>query len=186
MNIGIDIDDTITDTFDYLMESISEYFGIDINYLRENNISYSNLPEEYNKHLLQYGLDTFAGLLKKVPLKNGAVEFIKKLKEDGNNIIIITARDNRIYETPYESTKDQLDVYNIVYDKLVCTFDKADACKDNNIDLFIDDSINNIKKVTNLGIDTIIFDSKVNKETDLKCKRVYNWNELYDYISQKY
>ena len=39
MKIGIDIDDTMTDTFDYLMPYIAEYFKVDINYLKDNNIS---------------------------------------------------------------------------------------------------------------------------------------------------
>ncbi len=30
MRIGIDIDDTMADTFDYLMPYISEFFNIDI------------------------------------------------------------------------------------------------------------------------------------------------------------
>lgn len=52
MNIGIDIDDTITDTFDYLMPFIAEYFNADINYLKKNNISYCNLPEEWKRKKL--------------------------------------------------------------------------------------------------------------------------------------
>lgn len=42
MNIGVDIDDTITDTFDYLIPYIAEYFNTNINYLKDNNISYCN------------------------------------------------------------------------------------------------------------------------------------------------
>ena len=43
MKIGIDIDDTMADTFDFLMPYISEFFKIDLEYLKENNISYSNI-----------------------------------------------------------------------------------------------------------------------------------------------
>ena len=46
MKIGIDIDDTMADTFDYLMPYIAEFFDVDIKYLKDNNISYSNLPKE--------------------------------------------------------------------------------------------------------------------------------------------
>ena len=41
LKIGIDIDDTMADTFDYLMPYISEFFNIDIQYLKDNNISYN-------------------------------------------------------------------------------------------------------------------------------------------------
>ena len=54
MNIGIDIDDTITDTFDYLMPYIAEYFDVDIEYLKNNNISYSNLPEKWKKDEINF------------------------------------------------------------------------------------------------------------------------------------
>ena len=47
MNIGIDIDDTITETSEFLMNYVAEYFSIDINYLIRNNICYNNLPKQY-------------------------------------------------------------------------------------------------------------------------------------------
>ena len=36
MKIGVDIDDTMADTFDYLMPYIAEFFKIDIKYLKDN------------------------------------------------------------------------------------------------------------------------------------------------------
>lgn len=52
MKIGIDIDDTMADTFEYLMPYIAEFFDVDIKYLKDNNISYSNFPEEMKKENL--------------------------------------------------------------------------------------------------------------------------------------
>ena len=47
MNIAVDIDDTLTNSFDYFLPFVAEYFGADEKELKERNISYSNLPEEW-------------------------------------------------------------------------------------------------------------------------------------------
>ena len=46
MKIGIDIDDTITDTCEFMTKYVSDYFGLSEEYLRENNKYYFNLPDE--------------------------------------------------------------------------------------------------------------------------------------------
>ena len=48
MNIAIDIDDTLTESFDYFLPYVAEYFDVDEETLRKQNISYSNLPKEWN------------------------------------------------------------------------------------------------------------------------------------------
>ncbi len=184
MNIGIDIDDTITDTFDYLMPYIAEYFGTDINYLKCNNISYCNLPEEWKKKEIEFAKKYYDTVIPNTPIKIDASKYIEKIKEKGNSIFIITARDNNLYTNPYKTTTEQLERNNIYYDELICTFDKAKACKDKHIDLFIDDSTQNCKEVSNLGIDILLFSSKSNHNSDTLFKKVNSWKEIYDYIEK--
>ncbi len=105
MNIGIDIDDTITDTFDFLMKYVAEYFNLDINYLRKNNFSYNNLHLNCRKYEFEFAKKTYAKLLPSIPLKKDVSEYIRKIKDLGHKIIIITARDNNLYDAPYDSTK---------------------------------------------------------------------------------
>ena len=47
MNIAVDIDDTLTNSFDYFMPFIAEYLGVELSELKRRNVSYSNLPEEW-------------------------------------------------------------------------------------------------------------------------------------------
>lgn len=47
MNIANDIDDTLTESFDYFQPFVAEYFGPTLEDLKTRNISYSNLPEEW-------------------------------------------------------------------------------------------------------------------------------------------
>ena len=44
MNIAIDIDDTLAQTFEYFVPFVAEYFGVDEAELWERNISVDNLP----------------------------------------------------------------------------------------------------------------------------------------------
>jgi len=49
------------------------------------------------------------------PVKEYAQKIIKQLKDDGNEIQIITARSKPRFEDPYKTTKEFLDNNNIVY-----------------------------------------------------------------------
>ena len=72
---------------------------------------------------------------------------------------------------------------NINYDKLICSFDKDKVCKNENIDLFIDDSIENCNKVSKLGIETLLFTSKSNMSSETNLNRVYSWEDIYNFVS---
>lgn len=65
---------------------------------------------------------------------------------------------------------------------MICNFDKAKVCKNEKIDLFIDDSIANCSKVKELGIETILFNSKSNIEDKNSFYRVNEWKEIYEKI----
>lgn len=182
MKIGIDIDDTMADTFDYLMPYVAEFFNIDIKYLKDNNISYSNLPKKMKEQELEFAKKYYDKVIPNTPFKPKVAEYINKIKELGHEIIIITARDKTLYTEEYKTTIEELKNNNIHYDKLICDFDKAKVCKTEKIDLFIDDSIVNCRKVNELGIETILFSSKsnINDKTDLY--RVNSWKEIYEKI----
>ena len=54
MNIAVDIDDTLTDSFDYFLPFVAAYFGAPEAELREKNISYGNLPEAWKSRELDF------------------------------------------------------------------------------------------------------------------------------------
>ena len=89
-----------------------------------------------------------------------------------------------MYKDPYISTKKQLEINNIYYDKLFCTFDKVSICKTEKVDLFIDDSIENCIAINNIGIDTLLFNSVLNEKQNVNIKRVRNWKEIFEYIKK--
>ena len=80
LTIGIDIDDTITDTFYHLMPAVAEFFNEDINYLKENKISYTSLTPNMKEHELEFARENFDKLIPLTPIKKDAAEYIRKIK----------------------------------------------------------------------------------------------------------
>ena len=123
--------------------------------------------------------------------KLNAVEIINKWKEEGNNIYIITARFPSENFDIKAKTEEWLKKYGIKYDKLLLNVEnKAQAAKDYNIEVFIDDSMKNCNQLSESGIKTYVFDTRINEniECDSKIKRVYSWlhlnQELESYMNK--
>lgn len=184
MRLGIDVDDTITNTYECVIKEIAEYYKIDYNELLNKNLKYTSFfdNDEFPKYDY-FVVDKFSDISPKVPIKTDALEFLSKLHDEGNEIIFITARHYGEYNDPYNITFNYLNKHNIPFDKIIVgALDKAKVCVESNIDLFIDDSISNCEKVIELGIDTLLFDARFNSESDLT--RVYNWKDVYDLVNK--
>lgn len=186
MNIGIDIDDTLTNSFDYFQRYVAEYFNVSSDYLKGKNISYSNLPNVWKNKELDFFKAYYDKVVPFTPFKEYAREALNKLKEAGHRIVIITARTKAFYQDPYKTTVDELNIGNISYDKLVCSTNKAEACKEEKIDLFIDDIVENVESVKKLGIEVLLFTSKENELKKTSLNRVNNWHEVIEIVTKKY
>lgn len=184
MNIAIDIDDTLTDSTKVIRDFINRYDSdyCDDGHLIKNlgSIIRGFLIDEdtkrfFNDHAIEMG--------NAIKIKEDAKEVIDKLRTEGNKIIIITARSDNFYEDAQKFCEEYLKRNNINYDKLIThqTY-KIEACKRENIDLMIDDAIDTCEELMKEGIKTILFNSELNNGKETSIKRVFNWNELYDYI----
>lgn len=110
---------------------------------------------------------------------------IQKLKSDGNTIHFIIARLMNIKGCDTEKiTKNSLDKFNIPYDSLnLHISDKLKFCKENRIDILIEDSYETCRELTENGIKSILMTTKMNTDIDAKgIVRVNNWNEIYEEI----
>lgn len=187
MNIGIDLDDTIADTAQSFF-----YYGTKFN--KERNIKHKIQEREWdfdksfgwNEENIQ---DFFKTYLEKLFIgldpKQDAVDTINLLKKEGHKIIIITARSVEHIKNTYEICENWLKEKNINVDKIVINGkDKAKECKENNIDIFIDDSIYHCQNVYNaLKIPVLLMNSWYNEKQNIEnMKRVYNWKEIYEEI----
>ena len=194
MNIGIDIDDTLTDIRDKLNLAAEKYANKlgkenkneEDKYVEDNNngnvyqIKYGFTYEE-----LKYFLSVIhEGITKKEEPRKNCVEIIRKLHNEGHKIYIITARDSEFHEDPYKLSKDWLDKNNIYYDELIVNArNKLEVCQRENIDLFIDDQLANCTKLSETGIKVI----RITEYNDIQHGDIINkknWNEIYNYIKE--
>lgn len=182
MNIAIDIDDTLTNSFDYFQPFVSEFFNADLDELKEKNISYGNLPDEWKSRELEFCKKYYDGTAALTPFKPDAKDGVDALKNAGHRIIIITGRTNAFYKDPYKTTREELKNGNIVYDKLICTLDKDKACKDEHIDILIDDMPANCLAAEKAGVKPILFTSKANKNFSTPLTRADSWQEVLKII----
>lgn len=184
MNIAIDIDDTLTESFDYFLPYVAQYFGAEVEELKRRQISYSNLPPEWKKDEINFCKTYYNRIVARTPFKKDAAWGIEKLREQGHKIIIITGRTTAFYTDPYKTTEEELKNGGIVYDKLICTLDKANACLEEKISILIDDLPANCAAAASIGIPAIMFSSKANRDADIECLRVDNWLEAVQAAAQ--
>ena len=178
MNIAIDIDDTLTESFDYFLPYVAEYFDVDEETLRKQNISYSNLPKSGKRMKLDFAERIMTELCRVHHLNKMRHGGWKRLRELGHRIVIITARTDALYTDPYQTTEQELANGGICYDKLICTFDKAKACVEEEISVLIDDSLTYCDAASEKGISTLLFSSKANQYEETEHIRVSNWEEV--------
>ena len=184
MNIAIDIDDTLTNSFDYFQPCVAEFFNVDVEELKKKNISYGNLPKEWKDRELEFCKSYYDRLVPETPFKPDALWGINELRARGHKIIIITARANTFYTDPYMTTTLELENGGIVYDKLICTLNKAEACVEERVDVLIDDSIGNCESAVAKGALAFLFTSKANQDIETMLPRVANWEEIVEWIDE--
>ena len=191
MNIGIDIDDTIANTYDVLFNYAQNYtindIGKEIKDVNRNSIThmYCTAFHNWNKEEDKEFLDKYyEKTVLKVQPKMYAVENIKRLKESGDKIYLITARFLSDKFDVEKLTKNWLEKYGIPYDKLILNSqNKVIAAKENDIDIFVDDSIKNCTEMAHVGIKTYMMDTIINKDFENEdIERVYSWPHLYQKI----
>lgn len=190
MRIGIDIDGVLTDMEQFIIDYLSKYCV-------ENNIKFNigassyqvpetfNITSEQEDDFWKEYLEFYSTNEKARPF---AAEIIKKLKEDGNEIYIITARwltnrDDDIGNKMREIVKDWLIKNKIVYDKLIFSKaeneDKLQEIIDNEIDVMIEDSPNNINQLSSI-IPIICYNAGYNRECiGHNITRCYSWYDIY-------
>lgn len=184
MKIGIDVDNTITTTFPILMEYCIKYneevIKRDLK-IHKDGYSTITLFDWTEQENLIFCNKYLKEIVMQAPIKPKAKEFIKKIKNEGNEIIIITARSQPRFLDPYGATKEQLDSNGILYDKIIVNCpEKYEFCKENGIELMLDDEPGNINLISKM-IPVIAFNETYNE----KCKgkniiKVDTWEEAYN------
>ena len=185
MNIGIDIDDTIT-----FAHELRLTYGQKYDYENFNGTKLKNVDGRDTMDIFSWDEETdmklWWGSLGEAEKNNQArpfaAEIIRKLRNEGNKIYIISSRDEKYFKKPYEETENWLKNNGIEYDELLLgNHDKGKICKEKDIDIFLDDKEAHCISVANEGIQTFIFDNVFNRNaTDKRIKRIHSFIEFYN------
>ena len=193
MRIGIDIDDTIADTYEVMFAYAQKYT---INELGrsgriQNNVAnhhfYAKVMHNWNEKEESDFWDEYYEKIKHVKPFTLAVEVLKKLKEEGNKIVLITARWPAKNFDIRKLTLEWLKNNEIPYDEIAIISDgKAQVALDKKLDLFIDDSFKNCTEVAQVGVKTYLMNTRTNQGLESEnITRVYSWPDIYDRIKKE-
>ena len=119
------------------------------------------------------------------PIRLFASEVIKKLKNDGHQIFIITGRNKSYEDTPDGEkmrlkVKKWLEKHDVIYDKLIfAKVPKINELKENEIDLMIEDSPSTIPLIKDI-VKVFCFDARYNQCVNFdNVTRVFSWYDIY-------
>ena len=182
MKIAIDIDDTLTsvDRMQYTEPYLKEN-GLHFNLVNPDANSliglYDWTKEDVTRFIEAGGSRAFL----EAPLRKGARETILKWRSAGHKIIILTARMPEWFPDPAALSREQLERNQIPYDELVAdVWEKGAYCKENGIDVLIDDNFEICKKAQELGVKAILFVGKFNL---LRAKEIKYAGSNWEHIS---
>lgn len=197
MKIGMDVDGVLTNLerfyFDYGTRFMKEE-GLKTNVVDETGYRLQDLfgiDDKENKKFWEKYLDEY---MIKCPIRPFAAEVMNKLIDEGNEVIIITARtltdtDTKQGERNRKILKKWLKKNKLNYSKIIFSGEeKLGFCRDNKIDVMIEDCPGNIEKISK-EIPVICFDAKYNKnisnENVIRCYSFYNIYEQIHELNSK-
>ena len=177
MNIAVDIDDTLLDFVrNYILFCNEKY---NINMQREDFKTYSFDSEKINEF---YKTELFRKLS---PFPNAA-KVIDTLGKK-NNLVIITSRPDELYS---ETIKQIVWNFPAAFSDVFFSINhytkaensgktKAEICKEKEINLIIEDSLEYAKQCVEKGIDAILLDAPWNQNGIVEgVTRVDDWKKI--------
>lgn len=199
LRIGIDFDDVLFSSREAVHSFHNKNYGTNV--CKEQMISYDLTEiwkctrEEMHARIRDFFISNEHNQMEPIP---GAIDAIHKLSVH-HELFIITARPPEAEEM----TKQLLSHFNkngeisgikifkkihftgtITGENIILT--KAEVCKSESIDIFIDDHDSNTTSVSLSGIPSLLLDQPWNRNEPLPngVKRVYSWGDILNEIDQ--
>ena len=189
MRIGIDLDGVVIDS-ETTFRTYEEIFDIDT--VKGNNLinreepkfqaRYNWTEEQKQEFIEKY----FLTVSKESNLMSGFIGVYNLLKKQGHEFVVITARGGFVKEMKDDAIR-LLEENNIIFDKYYWKIDDTlEVCKNENIDIMIDDDWRIIKKLADNNIKTLYFRDTdlVKLEENKYIKEVNNWGDIYRIIKE--
>ena len=181
MRIGIDIDDTITESFVYVLDKIAKDYNKDYNELLSKNLNWDDIYHGNDDlpPLMDYVFSNYHKWIPEFEIKEDAIDTMQKLIDDGHEIILVTARSHALPGQNVKYLKDNGVPYTVLHE---AAGNKVAVAIEEKLDLLIDDSVNNCTLVKAQGIPVLLYDNPYNR----KCTtldRVCSWKEVYEVVT---
>lgn len=188
MKIGIDLDGVIFDT-EKEFRVYSELFDM-IDLKQNSKIDNREMTaqkrfawsdEEISRFLNKYHKQ----IIEEASFMPGVKRILKMLKNEGHELIIITARGGinkqMISLTEERLRNEEMDIFDKYY---WATEDKAEVCKKEKVDIMIDDLKKNCENIAKEKIKVVYLKDAPSYEMEESeyVKVLYNWGEIYRYI----
>ncbi|WP_026881194.1 5' nucleotidase, NT5C type [Clostridium akagii] len=179
LNICIDIDGTITDSY-FWLDKAAEYFNIKVKhedfkeyeFCKALGISEKDYNGFYEKYKFEYHRQDI--------LRVGAKDVINDLYMN-DNIYFVTARDKSLENITSSYLKNNEIHFHGLY--VLGTHYKIDKAEELKCDIFIEDNLNNALQLSNVGFKVLLLDATYNRHVnDPGITRVYSWIDIYDEI----
>ncbi len=191
MLIGVDIDEVLADLVEQLLRFHNERYHTTLK--REDVFCYQlrhvwkcTEEEEYKRVIEFYHSHYF----REIKLVRGSIQGVKKLKEKGNNLVIITSRHSKGRDGTAGWIERYFprmfsDIYfTDYYEKEGNIARKASVCKEKGVELLIEDSLDNARDCASERTRVILLDCPWNRCDRVampeKVTRVYSWEEIVD------
>lgn len=189
MKVGIDLDGVVIDS-ETTFRTYEEIFDIDT--VKGNNLinreepkfqaRYNWTEEQKQEFIEKY----FLTVSKESNLMSGFIGVYNLLKKQGHEFVVVTARGGFVKEMKDDAIR-LLEENNIIFDKYYWKIDdKLKVCKNENIDIMIDDDWRIIKKLADNNIKTLYFrdTNLVKLEENKYIKEVNNLGDIYRIIKE--
>lgn len=188
MRIGIDIDGTLTNIVERVIAYGQEYE-------LENNLEegVANPKSDFVQTAFEWGTEIGNKFWNENFSKINQVEprpltkkYLDKLHNEGHEIFIVTARSSRELYDPEKVSAKWLKKHKLSFDKIfVDASNKGLVCKENGIQIFIDDLPKNLDSTSEQGVKTFIMNSVTNEGYHKEgVERVYSFVDFYRKIKK--
>lgn len=195
MRIGIDIDGVLNSQYNFCIDYGTKFCN-EIGKFKLENVNAIDTVDMFlwGKEVAHQFWNKYRkDLAITLPAKKYASEVINKLKENGHEIYIITARKNNdewfsenLKNDVENITKKWLKKNEIYYDYI--SFDVKDKglyCRKHDIKYMIEDDPKNIIKLIG-NTNVVIFDQPYNRNDEFKSIiRAYSWYDVYSKIKDE-
>ena len=188
MKLGIDIDGVILDSESYIRTYAELYDLTELNgkgVQRKDELKLLKRYDWTEDNFKDFAQKYFVPLTKMAALMPASKVVLEKLREEGNELVIITARGGEMPEMRI-AAEEVFERENMKFDRLYWNKeDKLETCVDEKVDYMIDDNYDVCKRLSENNIKTIYFREKGMKklEENEYLKEVSSWGEIYRFLN---